>query len=142
MTVSMSKAQYCFMVSHSGSVKDSLHEQGPREMSGYVQKGMSVYSVMPACDSSQAGVQSVEEARNTLFILLGQPRPQDATNRLFETKAPMEVHPRACVSAPTVLWGTATLPPLHSCRLTCASGVELPCGATSTSVTFLLPVHQ
>ncbi len=142
MTVSKSKAQYCFMESHSGSVKDSLHEQGPRHMSGYVQKGMSVYCVVHACDSSQACMQSVEEARNTLFILLGQPRPQDATNRLFETKAPIEVHPRACVSAPTLLWGTATLPPLHSCHLSCVSGVELPSGATSTRVTFLLPVHQ
>ncbi|BDA50698.1 hypothetical protein COCOBI_16-3740 [Coccomyxa sp. Obi] len=35
--------------------------------------------------------QGMEEARSTLFILLGQPRPQDATNRLFETKQPIEV---------------------------------------------------
>ena len=142
MTVSMSKAQYSFIESHSGSVKDSLHEQGPRQMSGYVQKGISVYSFVPACDSSQACVQSVEEARNTLFILLGQPRPQDATNRLFETKAPIEVHPRACVSAPTLLWGTVTLPPLHSSHLNGATGVELRCGVRIPSVTFLLSVHQ
>lgn len=61
----------------------------------FFRKVLLVSRVVPAptaCDLSQPGLQGVEEARNTLFILLGQPRPQDATNRLFETKPPIEVH--------------------------------------------------
>ena len=36
-------------------------------------------------------LQGADDARNKLFVLLGQPRPQDATNRLFGAKPPFEV---------------------------------------------------
>lgn len=38
-----------------------------------------------------AALQGAHDAREALFFLLGQPRPQDTTKRVFEAKPPFEV---------------------------------------------------
>ena len=38
-----------------------------------------------------AALQGAHDAREALFFLIGQPRPQDTTKRVFEAKPPFEV---------------------------------------------------